>query len=60
MTILEIKAGDIVREVKTNRERVVVAFRPDLSLIAFDDSDRVGWSSAQGWIPTGRRAPETV
>lgn len=55
MNILNIQPGDVVREVSTARERVVVAFRPDLGLIAFEDSHLIGWSSAQGWIPTGRR-----
>ncbi len=55
-SIHDIKPGDIVREVSTARERVVVAYRPDLGLIAFEDSHLQGWTSVQGWAPTGRRA----
>ncbi len=58
MSILDIKPGDILREVSTARERVVVSFRPDLGLIEFDDSALMGWTSMQGWAPTGRRAEE--
>lgn len=50
-----IKPGDIVREVSTARERVVTDVRNDLGLIAFEDSNLRGWTSMQGWVPTGKR-----
>jgi hypothetical protein len=58
MSILNIVPGDIVREVATARERVVTAYRPDLGLIAFEDSHLQGWVSAEGWVHTGRKADE--
>lgn len=58
MNILDIKPGDIVRNVQTAQCRVVVSFRPDLGVIEFEDSHLVGWSSAEGWVPTGEVAAE--
>ncbi len=58
MNHLELKAGDIVREVATCRERVVVSFRPDIGMIEFEDSHLMGWTPAEGWIPTGARVVE--
>ncbi len=57
--ILNFEPGDIVRETSTARERVVVAYRPDLGLLAFEDSHLMGWTSVEGWAPTGRKVEET-
>lgn len=51
----DIKPGDIVRNVNSTQERVVVSVRVDMGLIEFDDSHLVGWSDASGWYPTGER-----
>lgn len=55
MNLTDIQPGDIVMETKTGRERVVVEYRMDLGLIAFEDSGLYGWSNAHEWRPTGRR-----
>jgi hypothetical protein len=59
MNILNIQAGDVVREVATARERVVVSFRSDIGMIEFEDSHLQGWTPAEGWIPTGVRVEPT-
>jgi hypothetical protein len=53
-----IQVGDVVRNVRTNQRKVVHAIRPDMDLIAFEDSHLVGWSSTQGWVPTGEKAEQ--
>ncbi len=48
--------GDIVREESTAQERTVIGVSPDGEYIEFDDSALNGWTPAQGWAQTGRRA----
>lgn len=55
LSILDLKPGDVVRDTRTCQERVVVSFRADMGLIEFEDSHLVGWTNADGWIPTGQR-----
>ena len=53
---MAIQPGDVVRHVQSCQERVVVSVRLDMGLIQFSDSDMVGWSQLDGWIPTGVKA----
>jgi hypothetical protein len=60
MNILQIQPGDIVRNVKTTEEKVVVSFRADMGLIEFEDSHLYGWTNANGWIPTGKKVEKSA